>query len=104
MSLLYGRTTCVPLDGRDGGLDCGLPADRSPLCFVAFQVLGSPSFPHRGELVLKLHFILFLHVLVLWTVIFWAGYETRACARFIETLSKVPNLWPDSAARSRGES
>ena len=67
-----------------------------PLGFVAFQVLGSPSFPHRGELVLHLHrLILFLNVLVLWTVIFWAGYETRACARFIETLSGVPNEWPD---------
>lgn len=67
-----------------------------PLGFVAFQVLGSPSFPHRGELVLHLHrLILFLKVLALWTVIFWAGYETRACARFIETLSGVPNEWPD---------
>lgn len=67
-----------------------------PLGFAAFQVLDIPSFPHRGELVLQLHLlILFLNVLVLWTVIFWADYETRACARFIETLSGVPNKWPD---------
>ena len=67
-----------------------------PLGFVIFQVLGIPSFPHRGELVLQLHrLILFLNALVLWTVIFWAGYETRTCARFIETLSGVPNRWPD---------
>ena len=33
--------------------------------------------------------------LVLWLAIFWVGYETRVCARFIETLSNVPNEWPD---------
>ena len=66
------------------------------LGFVVFQVLGIPSFPHRGELVLQLHIIMLaLNALVLWTVIFWAGYETRTCARFIETLSGVPNKWPD---------
>jgi hypothetical protein len=35
-----------------------------------------------------------LNAPILWLVIFWVGYETRACARFIETLSDVPSLWP----------
>ena len=32
----------------------------------------------------------------LWLVIFWVGYETRACARFIAILSDVPSVWPKS--------
>jgi hypothetical protein len=64
------------------------------LFFAAFTVLDRPSFPHRGELVKTLHFILvFSNALVLWSVIFWVGYETRACARFIETLSNARSLW-----------
>ena len=64
------------------------------LFFAAFKVLDRPSFPHRGELVKTLHFILvFSNALVLWSVIFWVGYETRACARFIETLSNARSLW-----------
>lgn len=66
------------------------------LGYVAFQIFGGPSFPHRGELALWLHRILiFINVPTLWLVIFWVGYETRACARFIQTLSGVPNRWPD---------
>ena len=68
----------------------------SVLAFLAFKVLGRPSFSHRGELVWWLHKVLvFLNALVLWTVIFWVGYETRVCVRFIETLSGVRNKWPD---------
>ena len=68
----------------------------SVLAFLAFKVLGSPSFSHRGELVLELHTLMVIfNVLVLWLVTFWASYETRACARFIETLSDEPNKWPD---------
>ena len=66
------------------------------LFLVVFPVLGRPSFPHRGRLVEMLHYILvFSNALVLWLVIFWVGYETRACARFIETLSGVSNQWPE---------
>lgn len=65
------------------------------LAIVAFQVLGKPSFPHRGQLVLDLdHILVIFNALVLWLVIFWVGYETRACARFIETLSGARSLWP----------
>ena len=65
------------------------------LGFTAFSVFGKSAFPHRGQLVETLHYILvFLNGPVLWLVIFWVSYETRACARFIETLSSVPNIWP----------
>jgi hypothetical protein len=65
------------------------------LLTLAFQVLGRTSFPHRGELVERLHHVLVgFNALVLWLVIFWVGYETRACARLIETLSGAPSLWP----------
>jgi len=65
------------------------------LGFAAFSILGRPSFPHRGQLVQSLHdILLILNVPVLWLIIFWVGYETRACARFIETLSNVPSVWP----------
>ena len=68
----------------------------SVLAFLAFKVLGRPSFSHRGELVWWLYkTLVFLNALVLWTVIFWVGYETRVCVRFIETLSGVRNKWPD---------
>ena len=67
------------------------------LIIATFQVLDSrPSFPHRGDLVKNLHLLLVsFNALVLWLAIFWVGYETRVCARFIETLSNVPNEWPD---------
>jgi hypothetical protein len=66
------------------------------LLFAAFQVFDRPSFPHRGEFVKGLHFILVSsNALVLWLIIFWVGYETRACTRFIEALSGVINKWPD---------
>ncbi len=65
------------------------------LGFTAFSVFGKSAFPHRGQLVETLHYILvFLNGPVLWLVIFWVSYETRACARFIETLSSVPKIWP----------
>jgi hypothetical protein len=66
------------------------------LGIVPFSVLGVPSFPHRGQLVVRLHFILgSLNGLVLWLVIFWVGYETHACARFIEILSDKRTVWPE---------
>jgi len=65
------------------------------LSWVAFQVFGRPAFPHRGQLVETLHRLLVTgNGLILWLVIFWVGYETRACARFVETLSEVGSLWP----------
>ncbi|MDH4098041.1 MAG: hypothetical protein OEU87_06955, partial [Nitrospira sp.] len=74
------------------------------LVALAFQILGKPSFPHRGELVATLHQILvLLNALVLWLVIFWVGYEIRACARFIETLSGVSNKWPEQLLRQKEE-
>lgn len=65
------------------------------LGFAAFSVFGRGSFPHRGQLVETLHYMLvLLNGPVLWLVIFWVGYETRACARFIETLSNAQSVWP----------
>jgi hypothetical protein len=65
------------------------------LGFLAFQLLGSPTFPHRGRLVESLHRALVLSTtLSLWLVIFWVGYEARAGARFIQTLSAVRSAWP----------
>jgi hypothetical protein len=67
------------------------------LLSVAFSVFGKPSFSHRGELVLRLHYILLaLNVPLLWIVIFWVGYEIRACARFIAALGEARTVWPDS--------
>ena len=64
------------------------------LAFAALKVLDRPSFPHRGELVQQLHLILVsFNALVLWPIIFWVGYETRACKTFIETLSGARSLW-----------
>jgi hypothetical protein len=66
---------------------------------LAFQLLGRPAFPHRGRLVETLHRALVISTTgVLWLVVFWVGYETRAGARFIATLSKVRSkvrrVWP----------
>ena len=70
------------------------------LGFVPFAFLGVPSFPHRGQLVETLHHILgILNGLVLWLVIFWVGYETHACARFIEILSDERSVWPERILR-----
>ena len=67
------------------------------LGFVPYYLFGRPSFPHRGQLVEMLYHILErLNGPLLWLVIFWVGYETRACARFIEILSDVPSVWPKS--------
>ena len=69
----------------------------SLLGFVPYYLFGSPSFPHRGQLVEMLYRILeHLNGPFLWLVIFWVGYEIRACARFIEVLSDVPSAWPKS--------
>ena len=67
------------------------------ISFITIASLWSrPSFPHRGELVLSLHnMILIPHAILFWLVIFWIGYETRACTQFIKTLSDVPNEWPE---------
>ena len=65
------------------------------LGFAPFFLFGRPSFPHRGLLVETLYRNLtILNAMFLWLVIFWVGYETRACARFIEILSDVPSVWP----------
>ena len=65
------------------------------LGFTAFSVFGKSAFPHRGQLVETLdHILVFLNGPILWLVIFWVSYETRVCARFIETLSSVPHIWP----------
>jgi hypothetical protein len=67
----------------------------SLLGFVPYYLFGRPSFPHRGQLVEMLYHILeHLNGPFLWLVIFWVGYETRACTRFIEILSDVPSVWP----------
>jgi hypothetical protein len=64
--------------------------------FTMVHLWDMPSFPHRGLLVLNLHSYLFrLHTIVFWLIIFWIGYETRACMQFINTLSDVRNEWPE---------
>jgi hypothetical protein len=65
------------------------------LGFAPFYFCGIPSFPHRGQLVQTLYLILgTLNLVFLWLVIFWVGYEARACGRFIEILSEVRSVWP----------
>ena len=68
------------------------------LFFVAIAtIFDEPWFPHRGQLVFDLHqALIYLNTSVLWLTIFWVGYETRACTRFIEALSGVHNEWPDT--------
>jgi hypothetical protein len=65
------------------------------LSIVAFSVLDIPSFPHRGELVRYLHYLLMgMTAPILWLIIFWIGYESRACTQFIEALGHVRRQWP----------
>ncbi len=66
------------------------------LGYVAFQIFGMPLFPHRGQLVERLNLILvFLNASILWLVIFWVSYQTRACAQFIKILSNMSSVWPE---------
>jgi len=63
---------------------------------LVFWWLGPPAFPHRGQLVATLHRTLVIaSTSTLWIVIFWVGYQTRAGARFIQTLSTVRSDWPE---------
>jgi hypothetical protein len=65
--------------------------------FALVFLFGRPSFPHRGLLVETLYRrVTFVNALLLWLVIFWVGYETRACARFVAVLSDVKSVWPNS--------
>jgi hypothetical protein len=67
------------------------------LGFALFHFSDSPSFPHRGLLVENLYRRLtIVNAVLLWLVIFWVGYETRACARFVAVLSDVKSVWPKS--------
>jgi len=67
------------------------------LVLTMVSIWDEPSFPHRGTLVLDLHRFLFIpHTIVFWLIIFWVGYETRACVQFINSLSGVRNKWPKS--------
>lgn len=79
---------------------CGWMAVSAMIVFllsiIIFSVLDIPSFPHRGELVRYLHYILFgLTAPLFWLIIFWIGYENRACAQLIEALGKVCRRWPE---------
>lgn len=48
-----------------------------------------PSFPHRGQLVEWLNwFLVIANALILWVVIFWVIYQSRACAQFIKIMNK----------------
>lgn len=65
------------------------------LSLVSFTAFDIPSFPHRGELVRYLHIILLgMTAPVFWLIIFWIGYEIRACTQFIEALGHVRRQWP----------
>jgi hypothetical protein len=65
------------------------------LSAVPFYLFGIPSFPHRGQFVEMLNRSLtILNAVFLWLVIFWVGYEARACGRFVEILSDVRSVWP----------
>lgn len=66
------------------------------LSMLVFSVFGIPSFPHRGELVKSLHYILIMMTAsVLWLTIFWIGYESRACIQLIEALGHGRRQWPE---------
>lgn len=65
------------------------------LSLVIFSIFEIPSFPHRGELVRHLHYALIIMTApVLWLIIFWIGYESRACTRFIDALGTIRRQWP----------
>lgn len=65
------------------------------LFFVAYRVFEMPSFPHRGQLVQNLnYFVALLNALILWPVIFWVSYQTRACTQLTRVLSNMNNVWP----------
>lgn len=67
------------------------------LSLITFSIFDIPSFPHRGELVKFLHYILLgLTIPLLWLSILWIGYENRACTQFVEALGKIRRLWPES--------
>ena len=67
------------------------------LGFALFYFSDRPSFPHRGLLVETLYrMVTLVNALLLWLVIFWVGYETRACARFVAVLSDIKSVWPNS--------
>ncbi len=64
---------------------------------MPFVFFGPPSFSHRGLLVRGLHRrLLLVNVPLLWFVIFWVGYEIRACARLVAALGDVRAVWPDA--------
>src|SRR5262249_16069072 len=64
---------------------------------LPYILFGRPSFPHRGQFVETLHHYLGLpNAELLWGVIFWVGYETRVCARFIEILRNGRSVWAAS--------
>lgn len=66
------------------------------LSILAFSIFDIPSFPHRGELVKYLHYLLIVMTApVLWLIIFWIGYESRACTQFIEALGHINRQWPE---------
>jgi hypothetical protein len=65
--------------------------------FALVDFFGRPTFPYRGLLVEQLYRrVTFVNALLLWLVIFWVGYETRACASFVAVLSDVKSVWPNS--------
>lgn len=65
------------------------------LFFVAYRVFEMPSFPHRGQLVQNLnYFVASLNALILWPVIFWVSYQTRACTQLTRVLSNMNSVWP----------
>lgn len=67
------------------------------LSSIMFSVLDIPSFPHRGELIRYLHYILLgITAPLFWLIIFWIGYENRVCAQLIEALGKAHKRWPES--------
>jgi hypothetical protein len=67
------------------------------LGFALFYFSDRPSFPHRGLLVENLYRkVTIVNAALLWLVIFWVGYETRACARFVAVLSDIKSVWPNS--------
>ena len=78
-------------------MDSTLTAIALTLISVPFFLYGNPVFPHRGELVQGLYFLLgLLNTLMSCAVIFWTSYEAKACARLIDTLGEVPgHVWSE---------